>query len=82
MVMVMVMVMVKATALSETGAPQSSTEARTALTLKMLGGLGTAEIMRAKRTLAEWRVPFEAPRAEERAASAAAALNDKKRRRK
>ena len=62
--------------------PVLSTEARTALTLRMVGGLSTAEIaraflvpeptiaqriVRAKRTLAEARVPFEAPRAEERA---------------
>ena len=62
--------------------PVLSTEARTALTLRMLGGLSTAEIaraflvpeptigqriVRAKRTLAEARVPFEAPRAGERA---------------
>ncbi len=62
--------------------PVLSTEARTALTLRMVGGLSTAEIaraflvpeptiaqriVRAKRTLAEARVPFEAPRAGERA---------------
>jgi predicted RNA polymerase sigma factor len=66
-----------------------STEARTALTLRLLGGLSTAEIaraflvpeptiaqriVRAKRTLAEARVPFEAPRAEERAARVASVL--------
>ena len=54
-----------------------STEARTALTLRLLGGLTTEEIaraflvpvatiaqriVRAKRTLAEARVPFEVPR--------------------
>jgi len=56
--------------------PVLSTEARTALTLKMLGGLATDEIaraflvsestlaqriVRAKRTLAEAHVPFEVP---------------------
>ncbi len=60
--------------------PVLSTEARTALTLRMLAGLSTAEIaraflvpeptigqriVRAKRTLAEARVPFEVPRTEE-----------------
>jgi RNA polymerase sigma-70 factor, ECF subfamily len=69
--------------------PVLSTEARTALTLRMLGGLSTAEIaraflvpeptiaqriVRAKRTLAEARVPFEAPRAEERAARMSSVL--------
>ena len=59
--------------------PVLSTEARLALTLKLLGGLSTAEIaraflateptiaqriVRAKRTLAEARVPFELPRGE------------------
>jgi RNA polymerase sigma-70 factor (ECF subfamily) len=62
--------------------PVLTTEARTALTLRLLGGLSTAEIaraflvaeptiaqriVRAKRTLAEARIPFEVPRAEERA---------------
>ncbi|MBC7955531.1 MAG: RNA polymerase sigma factor [Cytophagales bacterium] len=57
--------------------PVLSTEARTALTLKLLGGLSTAEIaraflvpeptiaqriVRAKRTLTAARVPFELPR--------------------
>ncbi|WP_374675208.1 RNA polymerase sigma factor [Ideonella sp.] len=57
--------------------PLLSPEARVALTLKLLGGLSTAEIaraylvpeptiaqriVRAKRTLAEARVPFEVPR--------------------
>jgi RNA polymerase sigma factor (sigma-70 family) len=57
--------------------PVLSTEARVALTLRMLGGLTTDEIaraflvpeptiaqriVRAKRTLAEARVPFEVPR--------------------
>jgi predicted RNA polymerase sigma factor len=63
--------------------PVLSTEARTALTLRLLAGLSTAEIaraflvpeptiaqriVRAKRTLAEAHVPFEVPRAAERAA--------------
>ena len=60
--------------------PVLSTEARVALTLRLLGGLTTKEIaraflvseatvaqriVRAKRTLAEARVPFEVPRGEE-----------------
>ncbi len=60
--------------------PVLSTEARVALTLRLLGGLTTGEIaraflvpeptiaqriVRAKRTLAEARVPFEVPRADE-----------------
>jgi RNA polymerase sigma-70 factor (ECF subfamily) len=60
--------------------PVLSTEARVALTLRMLGGLTTPEIaraflvpeatlaqriVRAKRTLAEARVPFETPRGSE-----------------
>jgi RNA polymerase sigma factor (sigma-70 family) len=60
--------------------PVLSTEARTALTLRLLGGLTTEEIaraflvpeptvaqriVRAKRTLAEARVPFEVPRGAE-----------------
>jgi RNA polymerase sigma factor (sigma-70 family) len=60
--------------------PVLSGEARVALTLRLLGGLTTAEIaraflvpeptvaqriVRAKRTLAEERVPFEVPRGEE-----------------
>jgi RNA polymerase sigma factor (sigma-70 family) len=60
--------------------PVLSTEARAALTLRMLGGLTTAEIaraflvpeptiaqriVRAKRTLADAKVGFEAPRAGE-----------------
>jgi RNA polymerase sigma factor (sigma-70 family) len=60
--------------------PVLSTEARVALTLRLLGGLTTAEIaraflvsestvaqriVRAKRTLAEARVPFELPGGEE-----------------
>jgi RNA polymerase sigma factor (sigma-70 family) len=63
--------------------PVLSTEARVALTLRLLGGLTTPEIaraflvtestiaqriVRAKRTLAEARVPFEVPRGAERAA--------------
>lgn len=60
--------------------PVLSTEARAALTLRLLGGLTTEEIaraflvseptiaqriVRAKRTLAEARVPFEVPRGPE-----------------
>ena len=59
--------------------PVLAMEARVALTLRMLGGLTTTEIaraflvpeptiaqriVRAKRTLAEARVPFEVPRGE------------------
>ena len=62
--------------------PVLSTEARLALTLRLLGGLTTAEIarafltpeptiaqriVRAKRTLTEARVPFEVPRGPDRA---------------
>jgi RNA polymerase sigma-70 factor, ECF subfamily len=62
--------------------PVLSSEARVALTLRLLGGLTTDEIaraflvaettvaqriVRAKRTLAAARVPFEVPREEERA---------------
>jgi RNA polymerase sigma-70 factor (ECF subfamily) len=62
--------------------PVLSTEARVALTLRLLGGLTTEEIaraylvpaptlaqriVRAKRTLAEAKVPFELPPPEERA---------------
>ena len=69
--------------------PVLSTEARTALTLRLLGGLTTAEIarafllpeptiaqriVRAKRTLAEARIPFEVPRAEERSARVSSVL--------
>jgi RNA polymerase sigma-70 factor (ECF subfamily) len=60
--------------------PVLSTEARVALTLRLLGGLTTEEIaraflvseptvaqriVRAKRTLAEKRIPFEVPRGSE-----------------
>jgi RNA polymerase sigma-70 factor (ECF subfamily) len=63
--------------------PVLPSEARVALTLRLLGGLTTEEIaraflvpeptvaqriVRAKRTLAEKRVPFEVPRGEELAA--------------
>ena len=62
--------------------PVLATEARVALTLRLLGGLTTEEIaraflvpeptisqriVRAKRKLAEARVPFEVPRAPDRA---------------
>src|SRR5262249_6644851 len=60
--------------------PALSTDARVALTLRLLGGLTTGEIarvflvpettiaqriVRAKRTLAETHIPFEVPRAAE-----------------
>jgi RNA polymerase sigma factor (sigma-70 family) len=69
--------------------PVLSTEARTALTLRLLGGLSTAEIaraflvpeptigqriVRAKRTLAEAHIPFEVPRAEDLAARLSSVL--------
>jgi len=69
--------------------PVLSTEARTALTLRLLGGLTTDEIaraflvpeptvaqriVRAKRTLAAARVPFEVPRGAELAARLASVL--------
>ena len=65
--------------------PVLSTEARVALTLRLLGGLTTDEIaraflvpeptiaqriVRAKRTLAEAHVPFEVPRGDELARAA------------
>jgi RNA polymerase sigma factor (sigma-70 family) len=69
--------------------PVLSTDARVALTLRMLGGLRTDEIaraflvpestiaqriVRAKRTLSEARVPFEVPRAAELPARLASVL--------
>jgi RNA polymerase sigma-70 factor, ECF subfamily len=69
--------------------PVLSTEAQVALTLRLLGGLTTAEIaraflvpeptiaqriVRAKRTLAEARVPFEVPRGAELAARLSSVL--------
>jgi RNA polymerase sigma factor (sigma-70 family) len=69
--------------------PVLSTEARVALTLRLLGGLTTAEIaraflvpeptlaqriVRAKRTLAEARVPFEVPPPAERTVRLASVL--------
>ncbi len=69
--------------------PILSTEARVALTLRLLGGLTTEEIarafllptatiaqriVRAKRTLAEARVPFEVPRGGELAARLSSVL--------
>jgi len=69
--------------------PVLSTEARAALTLRLLCGLATDEIaraflvpeptiaqriVRAKRTLAETRVPFEVPRKDELAARLASVL--------
>jgi RNA polymerase sigma factor (sigma-70 family) len=69
--------------------PVLSSEARVALTLRLLGGLTTDEIarafllpeptiaqriVRAKRTLAEARVPFEVPRGEDRAARLSSVL--------
>ena len=69
--------------------PVLPTEARVALTLRLLGGLTTAEIaraffvpeptvaqriVRAKRTLAEARVPFEVPRGAELAARLSSVL--------
>jgi len=69
--------------------PVLSTEGRVALTLRLLGSLTTAEIaraflvpeptiaqriVRAKRTLADERVPFEVPRGEERAARLSSVL--------
>jgi RNA polymerase sigma-70 factor, ECF subfamily len=69
--------------------PAVSTEARVALTLRLLGGLTTEEIaraflvaeatiaqriVRAKRTLAEKQVPFEVPRGAELTARLASVL--------
>ena len=69
--------------------PVLSTQARVALTLRLLGGLTTEEIaraflapeptiaqriVRAKRTLAEKRVPFELPRGADRAARLSSVL--------
>jgi RNA polymerase sigma factor (sigma-70 family) len=69
--------------------PILSTEARTALTLRLLAGLTTAEIaraflvpeptigqriVRAKRTLTEAHIPFEVPPAAERVARVASVL--------
>ncbi len=69
--------------------PVLSTEARVALTLRLLGGLTTEEIaraflvpestiaqriVRAKRTLAEAHVPFEVPRGDDRAARLSSVL--------
>ena len=70
--------------------PVLSTDARVALTLRLLGGLTTDEIasaflvpeptiaqriVRAKRSLAEARVPFEVPRKDELAARLASVLD-------
>ncbi|MGH7337821.1 MAG: RNA polymerase sigma factor, partial [Myxococcota bacterium] len=69
--------------------PVLPSEARVALTLRLLGGLTTDEIaraflvpeptvaqriVRAKRTLAEAQIPFEAPRGAERAARLSSVL--------
>ena len=69
--------------------PVLSTEARAALTLRLLAGLSTTEIaraflvpestigqriVRAKRTLSEARIPFEVPRPEERTARLSSVL--------
>jgi RNA polymerase sigma factor (sigma-70 family) len=69
--------------------PVLSSEARVALTLRLLGGLTTDEIaraflvpeptiaqriVRAKRTLSEAQVPFEVPRGSDRAARLASVL--------
>src|SRR5262245_60776904 len=69
--------------------PVLSMEARAALTLRLLGGLTTDEIaraflapeptiaqriVRAKKTLAKERVPFEVPRGEERTARLSSVL--------
>jgi RNA polymerase sigma factor (sigma-70 family) len=69
--------------------PVLSTEARVALTLRLLGGLTTDEIaraflvpeptiaqriVRAKRTLAKEQVPFDVPRGDDRAARLSSVL--------
>jgi RNA polymerase sigma-70 factor, ECF subfamily len=69
--------------------PVLSTQARVALTLRLLGGLATEEIaraflvpeatvaqriVRAKRTLAAKKIPFEVPPADERAARLSSVL--------
>ena len=69
--------------------PVLSTEARVALTLRLIGGLTTEEIarafltpeatvaqriVRAKRTLADAKVPFEVPRGADRAARLSSVL--------
>jgi RNA polymerase sigma-70 factor (ECF subfamily) len=69
--------------------PVLSTEARVALTLRLIGGLTTDEIaraflvseptiaqriVRAKRTLSEKRIPFDVPREAERAARLSSVL--------
>jgi RNA polymerase sigma factor (sigma-70 family) len=69
--------------------PVLSTEARTALTLRLLGGLTTSEIaraflvpeatiaqriVRAKRTLSDAQVPFQVPRGKELAARLSSVL--------
>jgi RNA polymerase sigma-70 factor (ECF subfamily) len=69
--------------------PVLSTEARVALTLRLLGGLTTTEIarafltaeptiaqriVRAKKTLADSKVPFEVPRGDDRAQRLASVL--------
>jgi predicted RNA polymerase sigma factor len=69
--------------------PVLSVEARAALTLRLLGGLTTVEIaraflvpeptiaqriVRAKRTIAEARVPYEVPRGADRAARVSSVL--------
>jgi RNA polymerase sigma factor (sigma-70 family) len=69
--------------------PVLSTEARAALTLRLLGGMTTGEIaraflaseatiaqriVRAKRTLADARIPFEVPRGDDRAPRLASVL--------
>ncbi len=70
--------------------PVLSTEAQVALTLRLIGGLTTEEIaraflvpeptiaqriVRAKRTLAEKRVPFEVPHGDERSARLSSVLS-------